>query len=53
MAFDVDHPGVVEQPVEDRGSDDRVAEDLVPLAKAAIGAPKRASFDPASPLVLI
>jgi hypothetical protein len=44
---------MMEDLVEDGRGDYRSAENLVLLAKAAVGAPKRASFDPASPFVLI
>lgn len=35
-SFDLDHDGMVEQAVEQRGGDDRIAEDLAPLGKAAV-----------------
>ncbi len=36
-ALDVDDHGVVKQPVEQRGCDHRIAENLPPLGKTAIG----------------
>src|SRR5512135_349818 len=36
-AFDLDDDGVVQQAVQQRGGDDRVAEDLAPFGKAAVG----------------
>jgi hypothetical protein len=36
-AFDLNDDGVMEQPVEQRGSDDRIAEHLTPLGKAGVG----------------
>jgi len=36
LALDVDHGAVVEQPVQDGGGDDLIAEDFAPLAEAAI-----------------
>jgi hypothetical protein len=49
-ALDLDDDGVVQEPVEERGSDHRVAEDLAPLGKAPVGgedhrAPFIASID--------
>jgi hypothetical protein len=35
-AFDLDDDGMVEQPVEQRGGDDGVAEDLAPFGEAAV-----------------
>lgn len=35
-SFDLDHDGVVEQAVEQRGGDDRITEDLAPVGKAAV-----------------
>ena len=35
-AFDLDHDGVVEEPVEERGCDDRITEHLAPLGEAAV-----------------
>ena len=35
-ALDLDDHGVVQEPVEERGGDDRVAEDLAPLGKARL-----------------
>ena len=35
-ALDLDDDGVVEQPVEEGGCDDGVAEDLAPLGEAAV-----------------
>ena len=35
-AFDLDDDGMVEQPVEQRGGDDGVAEDLAPLGEATV-----------------
>ena len=36
-ALDADDDGVVEEPVEQRGGDDGVAEHLAPFGKAAVG----------------
>jgi len=36
-ALDVDDHGVVKQPIEQRGGDDWIAENLPPLGKAAVG----------------
>ena len=36
-SFDLDDDGVVEQPIEQRGGDDGIAEDLAPFGKAAVG----------------
>ena len=36
-AFDLDDDGMVEKPVEQRGGDDGIAEDLTPFSEAAIG----------------
>jgi hypothetical protein len=36
-ALDLDDDGVVEETVEEGGSDDRVAKDLAPLGEAAVG----------------
>jgi hypothetical protein len=36
-AFDLDDDSMVKEPVEQRGGDDRITEDLAPLGKAAIG----------------
>ena len=36
-ALDLDDDGVVKQPVEQRGGDDGIAEDLAPFGKAAVG----------------
>ena len=35
-ALDLDHDGMVEQPVEERGGDDGIAEDLAPFGEAAV-----------------
>lgn len=35
--FDLDHDGMVQQPVEQCGGDDGIAEDLTPFGEAAIG----------------
>ena len=35
-AFDLDDDGVVEQPIEQRGGDDGIAEDLAPFGEAAV-----------------
>ena len=35
-AFDLDDDGVVQQPVEQRGGDDGIAEDLAPFGEAAV-----------------
>lgn len=37
LAADVEHLAVVQQPIEDRGSDYRVAKHIVPLGKALVG----------------
>jgi len=37
VAFDVDHPAVVEQTIEDGGGDHRIPEDLLPVAEALVG----------------
>lgn len=36
-SLDLDDDRVVEKPVEQRGGDDRISEDLAPFGKAAIG----------------
>jgi hypothetical protein len=36
-ALDVDDDGVMEEPVEQRGGDDGVTEDLAPLGEASVG----------------
>lgn len=36
-ALDLDDYGVVQEPIEERGGDHRVAEDLAPLGKAPVG----------------
>ncbi len=36
-AFDLDDDGMVEQAIEQRGCDDRIAEDFFPLGKATVG----------------
>ena len=36
-ALDLDDDRVVQEPVEQRGGDDGVAEDLAPLGEAAVG----------------
>jgi hypothetical protein len=36
-AFDLDDDGVVEQPVQQRRGDDRIAEHLAPFGEAAVG----------------
>ena len=36
-ALDLDHHGVVQEPVEERGGDHGIAEDLAPLGKAPVG----------------
>jgi hypothetical protein len=35
-AFDLDDDGVVKEPVEERGRDDGIAEDIAPLGEAAV-----------------
>ena len=35
-AFDLDDDGVVEQPIEERGGDDEIAENLAPFCEAAV-----------------
>ena len=35
-AFNLDDDGVVKQPIEQRGGDDGIAEDLAPFGKAAV-----------------
>src|SRR5438034_8188457 len=37
LALERDHGGVVDEPVDQRGGDHRVAEDLAPLFEAAVG----------------
>jgi len=37
VSFDVHHPAVVEQPVENGGGDDLVAEQFLPVAEALVG----------------
>jgi hypothetical protein len=37
LAFERDHGGVVDEPVDEGGGDHRVAEDLAPLLEAAVG----------------
>ena len=36
-SFDLDHDGVVKQPVEQRGGDHGVAKDFAPFGKATVG----------------
>jgi len=36
-AVDLDDDGMVQQPVEERGGDDGVAEDLAPFGEATVG----------------
>ena len=36
-ALDLDDDGMVEQPVEQRGGDDGIAEDVAPFGEAAVG----------------
>ena len=36
-ALDLDDHGVVQEPIEERGGDHRIAEDLAPLGEAAVG----------------
>ena len=36
MALDVDHPAVVQEPVEDGRGDHRVSEELLPVTKALV-----------------
>ena len=35
-ALDLNDNGVVQQPIHERGGDDRIAEDIAPFCKAAI-----------------
>ena len=35
-AFDLDDDGVMQQPVEQRGGDDRIAEHLAPFGEASV-----------------
>ena len=35
--LDLDDDGVMQEPIEERGGDDRIAEHLAPLGKAAVG----------------
>jgi hypothetical protein len=44
VALDVDHPRMVEKPVEDRRGDDRVAEELLPIAEALVRGQDRRAF---------
>jgi hypothetical protein len=37
VPFDVDHPAVVKQPVEDGGGDDLLAEQFLPVPEAFVG----------------
>ena len=43
-AFDLDHHGMMEQSVEQRGGDDGIAEDLAPFGKAAVGGEDHRAF---------
>ena len=36
-AFDLDDDGVMQQPVQKRGGDDGIAEDITPFGKASVG----------------
>ena len=42
--FDLDDDGVVQKPIEQRGSHYRIAKDLAPLCKAAVGGQDRGAF---------
>lgn len=35
--FNLDDNGVVQQPIHERGSNNRITEDLTPLSKASVG----------------
>ena len=35
-AFDLNDNGMMEQPIEQRGGDDRIAKELAPFGKAAV-----------------
>ena len=43
-AFDLDDNGVVEQPIKECGSDNRIAEDLAPFCEAAVRGEDHGSF---------
>ena len=43
-ALDLNDDGVMEQPVEERGSDDGIAEDFAPFGKAAVGGEDHRAF---------
>jgi hypothetical protein len=43
-ALDLDDDGVVKQPVQQRGGDDRIAEDLAPFGEAAVGGEDHGAF---------
>jgi len=44
VAFDVDHPRMMQKPVEDRRGDDRVAEELLPIDEALVRGQDRRAF---------
>jgi len=44
VTLDVDHPRMMEKPVEDGRGDDRVAEELLPIAEALIRGQDRRAF---------
>ena len=47
MALDVDHSGVMQEPVEDRRGDDGIAEKFLPVDEALVrGQDRRALFVP-------
>ena len=44
MALDVDYPGVMQEPIEDRRGDDRVAEEFLPVDEALVRGQDRRAF---------
>ena len=44
-ALDLNDDGVMKQPVEERGGDDGIAEDVAPFGKAAVGSEDVSSDD--------
>ena len=44
MALDVDHPGVVKQPIEDGRGDDGIAEEFLPVDEALVRGDDRRAF---------
>ena len=42
--LDLDHDGMLEQPVEQRGGDDGIGEDLAPFREAAVGSQDHGAF---------